>query len=194
LVADDPSFARAWVMAFHLINTLLLLGCLGLTIWVVQGKRRLSFSNRSPLNWLLVACLSAFVLLGASGAVAALGDTLFPAEGIAEALQQDFSPGANLLIRLRVYHPALALLLGLLVITVVAKVSKSRPDPTTRLLAFVTGFLYLAQLGVGLFNLLLLAPVWLQLVHLFLADVIWVGMVLLTASTLSEPAASVVVE
>ena len=186
LVGEDQSFARAWVMAFHLVNTLLLLCFMTLTIWFVDGTRRLSLKKHPPVNWLLMACLAALVLLGASGAVAALGDTLFPAESLTEALQQDFSAGASFLIRLRVYHPVLALLVGLLLISVAVKVRDRCPEPRTQLLALVTSLFFLAQLGVGLVNLLLLAPVWLQLVHLFMADAIWIGMVLVTASALSE--------
>ena len=35
-------------------------------------------------------------------------------------------------------------------------------------------------------NVALLAPVWLQLVHLLLADLLWVALVLLAAATLAE--------
>ena len=35
-------------------------------------------------------------------------------------------------------------------------------------------------------NLLLLAPIWMQLVHLFLADLVWLSAVLLTACVAAE--------
>jgi heme A synthase len=37
---------------------------------------------------------------------------------------------------------------------------------------------------VGFTNVLLLAPVWMQMIHLVLADVLWIGYVLLAASSL----------
>lgn len=186
LVAEDDSFARAWVMAFHLVNTFLLVGCLSLTGWFASGKGAWQTGTRSPMNWIFWGGLAALLLLGASGAVAALGDTLFPSESLPEALQEDFSPTAHFLIRLRVYHPLLSLVVGVLILSVSAFAIRAKRDPRTRSLAFATSFLYLLQLGVGLFNLLLLAPVWLQLTHLLVADLTWIGFVLLSASALGN--------
>jgi heme A synthase len=45
--------------------------------------------------------------------------------------------------------------------------------------------LVLAQLGVGLTNLLLLAPVGLQLAHLLMADLLWIALVLFGATALA---------
>jgi heme A synthase len=185
LVAEDDSFARAWVMAFHLANTFLLIGCLSLTGWYAAGAAAPRLVGSYPLNWVIVSGLVALLLLGASGAVAALGDTLFPSESLAEALEEDFSPGAHLLIRLRVYHPLLSLLVGVLILSISAYVLKVDHDSATGPLTLSTSFLYLFQQGVGLFNLLLLAPVWLQLAHLFISDLIWIGFVLLSASALA---------
>ena len=185
LVAEDDSFARAWIMAFHLVNTFLLMGCLSLTGWYAAGRADPELKRNSPLSWVLLAGLAALLLLGASGAVTALGDTLFPSETLLDALEEDFSPAAHMLIRLRVYHPVLALLIGVLMISISAFVVRTKPNPSTSRLALLTSFLYLFQLGIGLFNLLLLAPVWLQLTHLLVADVTWIGFVLLTSSALA---------
>jgi heme A synthase len=184
LVAEDDSFARAWIMAFHLVNTFLLMGCLSLTGWYASGRADPELKRNSLLSWMLLAGLAALLLLGASGAVTALGDTLFPSETLSDALEEDFSSAAHMLIRLRVYHPVLALLIGVLMISISAFIVKTKSNPSASRLAFLTSFLYLFQLGVGLFNLLLLAPVWLQLTHLFVADVTWIGFVLLTSSAL----------
>jgi len=186
LVAEDDSFARAWVMSFHLVNTLLLIGCLSLTGWYAGGAGSPDLKRNPRVSWLLLTGMVALILLGASGAVTALGDTLFPSEDLSEALKEDFSPAAHLLIRLRVYHPALALVTGLLMISISVFIVRLKPDSTTVRLAFLMSFLYLFQLGIGLFNLLLLAPVWLQLIHLLFADMTWIGFVLLSASALAE--------
>ena len=185
LVADDDSFARAWVMAFHLVNTFLLLGCLSMTGWYAGGKRPPRFEHQTRLGWFLLAALLALIVLGASGGVAALGDTLFPSESLADALEEDFSPTAHFLIQLRVYHPILAILIGVLVISVSVLAVWKRPNPDARALAFLTAILYLFQLGVGVFNLLLLAPVWLQLIHLLMADLTWMGFCLFSAAALT---------
>ena len=42
--------------------------------------------------------------------------------------------------------------------------------------------------GAGLLTLVLLAPVWLQIVHLLLADLVWITYVLLAANLLAAPA------
>jgi heme A synthase len=186
LVAEDDSFARAWVMSFHLVNTFLLIGCLSLTGWYGSGAINPDLKRNFLLRWLLLAGLVTLMLLGASGAVTALGDTLFPSESLSEALEEDFSPAAHLLIHLRIYHPILALLIGFLMISVSVLVIRLKSDSTTRNLAFLVSFLYLLQLGIGLFNLLLLAPIWLQLIHLLFADLTWIGFVLLSASALAE--------
>jgi len=44
--------------------------------------------------------------------------------------------------------------------------------------------LTLLQLGLGLLNVYLLAPVWLQLLHLLTADAIWIAFIVLSAEAL----------
>jgi heme A synthase len=41
------------------------------------------------------------------------------------------------------------------------------------------------QLAAGLLNLVLLAPLWMQLVHLLLGDLLWISLVLLCAAMLT---------
>jgi len=122
---------------------------------------------------------------GVSGAVAALGDTLFPAKTLAEALQQDLSPTAHLLIELRLLHPLLACAAGAAVLLVSYQSRRASSESETRRYAFATGGLVFLQLLAGLVNVLLLAPVWLQIVHLLLADLLWIALVLLAATALS---------
>ena len=45
--------------------------------------------------------------------------------------------------------------------------------------------LVVTQLLAGLVNLVLLAPIWMQLVHLLLADLLWIVLVLLAVATLA---------
>ena len=42
------------------------------------------------------------------------------------------------------------------------------------------------QVVVGFVNVWLLAPVWLQLTHLLIADLLWIALVVLTASALAR--------
>jgi heme A synthase len=189
LTAKNDSVARAVVMAIHLVNTFLLLGGLTLTAWWASGGRPLRLRGQGGLAWALAGGVVAMVALGATGAVTALGDTLFPAGSLAEGLQQDLSPTAHFLVQLRVIHPVLAVLVGAYAVAVGIMSSILRRGELSRRLALTLGGLYLAQLAVGVLNLSLLAPVALQLVHLLLADLLWIALVLTAATALAVPAA-----
>lgn len=185
LVADDDSIARAWAMAFHLVNTCLLLACAALTAWNAGTLRETASQASRWARTLLIASLAGTLILAASGAVTALGDTLFPVESFSEGLSDDFSPEAHLLVRLRVYHPVLALLVSSLVVGAALACWQSG-IPGAPPLAIATVMLFLGQLAIGTFNLLLLAPVWLQLVHLLFADLAWISLVLLASLILER--------
>jgi heme A synthase len=133
---------------------------------------------------LLYAALAGVLLLGVSGAITALGDTLFPAATLAEGKAMTFSPTAHAFVRLRIWHPTLAVAVGALV-TAAALAAARRPLPHVRQLASAVVGLWLVQLLLGLVNVYLLAPVPVQLAHLLLSDLIWITLVLLTASALS---------
>jgi heme A synthase len=46
--------------------------------------------------------------------------------------------------------------------------------------------LLFAQVGIGMLNVLTLAPVWLQILHLLVADMIWISLVLASAALVLE--------
>lgn len=201
MVAGNESIARAWWMAAHLANTFLLLGLLTLTaLWArpadellapgasERPSRRmpLQLAARDPVTWLLAGGFAAMLLLGVSGAVAALGDTLFPATSFRQGLAEDFAPTAHLLVRLRVLHPILALGTGVYLVAMATMVVGRRPrEPRVARAARTLTGLFVAQLVVGLVNLALAAPVWLQLVHLLMADLVWISLVVLAAGALA---------
>jgi heme A synthase len=186
LVADDESVARALFMAIHLMNTFVLLACLTLTAhWCSSDSR----PRLAPLRaWPLAAAALALLLVGTSGAVAALGDTLYPARSLLGGLAADVSPTAHFLVRLRVAHPLLALVGALAVGVAAASALRAHRETPLRRLAWSLLSLVLLQLVVGLANVALLAPVWLQLVHLLLADLVWIALVLLSVRSLSADA------
>ncbi|HEX2190760.1 MAG TPA: COX15/CtaA family protein [Longimicrobiaceae bacterium] len=187
LVADDASWYRAFSMVAHLVNTFLLLGAIALTGWWASGGRPVRLRGQGAAAALLAAGLGGMLLLGASGAIAALGDTLFPAATLREGIRQDFSPTAHFLLRLRVLHPAIALAVGAYLVAAARAVARLRPGPTTRRLSLAVAALFAVQVGAGFLNLALLAPVWMQLVHLLLADAVWLSLVLFAASALAAP-------
>src|SRR5512138_2496124 len=79
LVAADESLARALFMALHLVNTLLLLAALSLTAHWCDRKAPLPAGGQRREAWPLGLALFGLILASISGAVAALGDTLYPA-------------------------------------------------------------------------------------------------------------------
>ena len=193
LVATDDSGARAVVMGLHLINTFLLLGVVALTGAWAGGTQRTTLRQQRGLGLLLGVSLVGVVALGVTGAIAALGDTLFPARSLAEGFRQDMAAGAHLLLRLRVLHPLLAVAVGTLLLATAGVSAMLRPGRPVRRAAIALGSLVVLQLVAGMVNLALLAPVWTQLTHLFLADAVWLAAVLLGASALEDGAARLTV-
>lgn len=189
LVADDDSTARAVVLAIHLVNTFTLLAFLALAAWYAGGAPAGRW-QRSRTGWSALGILAATLLIGITGAIAALGDTLFPADSLREGIAQDFSPTAHLLLRLRILHPTFAVLGGTAALAFAYwHLLHGRSVRTVRTARWA-GALVVIQWVAGTTNLLLLAPVWLQLVHLVLADLVWLALVVLGASALADEAAA----
>ncbi len=182
LVAENESMARALFMSVHLVNTFVLLACLTLTAHFCAKDERPRLGVRA---WPYAAGAAALLLVGTSGAVAALGDTLYPASSLASGLAADLSPTAHALVRLRLAHPLLALAGALAVAAAAAPGTRAASLPRRRG-AWSLAALLVLQLAAGLANVVLLAPVWLQLVHLLLADLVWIGFVRLAALALGE--------
>lgn len=186
LVAGDDSAARAFVMSFHLANTFLLLASLALAAWWAGGGAAMRLRGQGPVAALYFAAWLGALALATSGAVAALGDTLFPARTLAEGFKQDLSPAAHFLLRLRALHPALAVLVGCYAVMLSSYVGTFlRPNHQVKRLASALTTLFLAQVCVGILNVTLLAPVWLQLTHLLLADLFWIALVLTSTAALA---------
>ena len=181
-VAQDDSIGRVISMAVHLINTFLLLAALTLTAWWASGGVRLTIPRNSLLTWSFGIGFMSVLLLGVSGAITALGDTLFPAGTLTEGFTQDFSATSHFLIRLRVWHPLMAILSGTYVMLLSGLSGLFWEKRELRRHAVGVIALILMQLLAGLINLLLLAPVFMQIIHLLLADLIWIALVLLAAN------------
>ncbi|WAS98794.1 COX15/CtaA family protein [Nannocystis punicea] len=187
LVGDNDSVARAIVMAAHLVNTSLLTGALALAAWASnrdgEPSRRGAASRR--VRWLVWASLGGLVLVGISGAVTALGDTLYPVEAgaLAERLQRDLGAGAHFLQRLRLMHPVLACGLGFFT-AVIAHHLGNNAGPAVRRASGWVMLLVFAQLAAGVLNVMVSAPGWMQVLHLGLGTALWVAAVLFSLEVL----------
>lgn len=175
-VADDDSVARAIAVPLHLVNTLILLAALTLTIHWLSGGARLTFTNRRLTRAVLVGGV-AILLIAATGAITALADTLFPKD----ALSLELADGAHFLTRLRVIHPILAIVAALSAWWFVSRSNTGSRWRNT--LVVLVGLMMLT----GVLNVWLGVPVWMQLLHLAAADLLWIIYVMASASALAEP-------
>lgn len=186
-VAFNVSVGRAIWMGGHLINTFLLMAALTLTAWWSQGGQPLRLRQQGTVGWALLAAVLGMLVLGVSGAITALGDTLVLTGGI--------SPTENALVAtlvdLRIFHPLIAFGVGALMGLAAWVTMKQRPGRATQQLGRAIIALYVGQLLVGSLNVALKAPVWLQLVHLAITTTIWILLVMLAAAALAvhEPSA-----
>jgi heme A synthase len=186
LVAHDASMKRALSVSLHLVNTFLLLAATALTAWWASGGAAVRLRGQRAVAWPLGLVLAAMIVVGASGAVTALGDTLFPAPSLAAGFAQDFEVGAHLFIRLRAIHPMLAAATAAAAVFATGFVRALRPGRAVQITSRLAGGLAVTQVAAGLLDVLTRAPVWMQLVHLSLADFLWVALVLTGAAALAE--------
>ncbi len=187
LVADNASMARAMFMAAHLVNTFFLVGALTLTAWWLSGGAPISLAGQ-PVRAAVLAALTLLLLLsGMSGAVAALGDTLYPATSHADGLSATLSASSHILLRLRVLHPLIAVTAGVILMYAASRLIGVDDRPAQRLARAVVLLAGVQLLG-GLLNVLLLAPVWMQMVHLLVADLLWIAFVVFAARVLEDRA------
>ena len=173
-VADDASVARAISVPLHLVNTLFLLAALALTVFWLAGGGRLAWGQERAVSRAVAIGGVAIILLAASGAVTALADTLFPKDGSG-------SDVTNFLTSLRVVHPILAILAASLGFWFGGR-ANTRRSVAVRLLPW----LVIAMLVSGGLNVWFGVPVWLQLLHLLLADALWVAYVFASAESLQS--------
>ena len=174
-VEHNASNTRVLVQCVHFTNTMLLLGALTLAWWWQRPRLGLLHGSQQTAQLAWIA-LAATVLTGATGSVAALADTLFPAANLRSALAADLASSSPLLIRMRWMHPAASALAFLAIGWMAWRVQGRRGGG---LLALLT-----AQLVLGVGDVLALAPVWLQVLHLFGADLLWIAVVATAADVL----------
>jgi cytochrome c oxidase assembly protein subunit 15 len=193
LTAQSQSPLRAPYLALHFTNTLLLMAALTFTAHMLgrtRGFMRNEINLVAPAG--TIAGILMVLVVGVTGSLAALGDTLFPARSLGTALHQDFSANAGWLVRWRWTHPAVAVMAGGFLIWILVRAASrssiGHAQWDNRKLSALVLLLLAAQYVLGVLDVTLLAPVWLQIVHLLGADVLWAALVVLTARLTLEPA------
>jgi heme o synthase len=185
-VAHDKSAERAVVQSVHLANTFILLGALVLTWQWSQGAKKLDFKGQSGVTWSLAIAFVGMLLLGISGAVTALGDNLFPVSSSSQAVIDSLDSTKHFLVRLRILHPLIAGSVGLYLILISGVLGNLRPSEDVKRYARALSTIFVLQIGLGFLNVSLGAPIWLQLLHLIIADVQWILLVCLSMAALAE--------
>jgi heme A synthase len=176
LVAGNDSVLRAVVIALHLINTFFLLFWLVRTAFESQRVWAPAVEGISRARFNIWMCMIAFAVTGAAGAIVALGDTLFPATSLSQGLAQDFSEAAHFLIRLRIWHPVIAVLTAGYVILQGFVAPKIFAGLISAQTGRIVALLVIVQVIGGIVNWLLLAPIWMQIFHLIFADIVWISL------------------
>lgn len=179
LVEDNSSALRAVMIALHLLNTLVLLGFLTLTGWASQRHAPVRFLKNVRVASLTILGLVGLALLSAAGAVTALGDTLIH-HGVIDESTEHF------LVDLRVIHPVMSIGVSAYLVVIWWQLREHFKRPLITRYAWIMTAFIVIQLLVGVLNIALRAPVWMQMLHLFLADVLWIVAILLTAEGLTE--------
>lgn len=185
LVGNDTSANRALVMALHHTNTTILLGALTLTTYWAYGGQGLQWKKQGAV--MAAILVGAFGMLATivSGALTALGDTLFKPASTMAAVQASLDPTSHFLERLRIAHPIISTSATLYLIVGLAFIAVARKSPAIQQLNKWIATALAVQIGMGFLNVALKAPIWMQILHLAIADIIWIGMIVFFAMALS---------
>ena len=186
--AQSQSPMRPAFLALHLTNTLLLLAALTLTAHLLgrtRGFLRGTVRLRAPFG--AAATVIVVLLVGVTGSLAALGDTLFPASSLGLALAQDFSATSGWLVRWRWTHPGIAFVASFFLVWLLVRAAQRKTQWDNRGLSALILLLLAAVYTLGLLDVILLAPLWVQVAHLLAADTLWAALVVLTARLTLQP-------
>ncbi len=186
--AEALTAARPFWMIGHLTNTFILLAFLSLTAWFASGGKRFRLKAEPKVMALLILGIAGIFLVGMTGSVAALSNMLFPSQSLAEGIQQDFSSTSHILQRLRIFHPITSIIVGVFLVFLSGWLRNlASEDVWVGRFSSALSLIILLQIAFGAVTLLTGAPIIMQLIHLFLADAVWISFVLLAAAFLAVP-------
>ena len=190
LTGDNATVGRGIMVASHLVNSMLLVGTLAGAVVFARERSPawpLRIGHQRLPALILGGGLFGMLVLMFSGGVAAMGDTMFPAESLGQGLAADFDLASHPLIRLRVLHPLIAVLVGTYLFFSLGLGLRLGLVVEARRLALMLLGVYSLQLAIGTVNLAFLAPVPLQLLHLALAILSFGLLAAVTVTALGFP-------
>ena len=185
LVHTNDSGLRAFAVAIHLANTFLLVGFMSVAMLAIVTNKSPNFRRlfRNPMEGSLIALFGAILItVGCFGAIAALGNTLFPPESLLAGMIQHTDATAHFLMRLKYLHPIMAVFGCLSLVAwiqiALSRMSTSQSNGNNIWTSGQTlSGLIIANIMLGGLDVILLAPTWLSLSHLLMADLIWTAFV-----------------
>lgn len=185
LVTDNDSAARAGVMAFHVVSTFLLLGTLSFAALASGqgGSISIKWKGQGTVGWILGMAAAGMILLAVSGSISALGHQLHETPDVLKAA---LNPATHWMVRLQPWHPFIAASIGLYLILAAGLLQHLRPDPRVREAGRWVVGLFFVQMGIGLLNIWVKAPIGMQMFHLVVADANWISLVVLGAYCFSD--------
>lgn len=184
--AMNISLGRIIIMPVHLVVTFYLLAALTLTAWWASGGAAVRLQGQGTTLWLVALGLLGTLVMAMAGAVTALGDTVLPVSSLNQAALDALTPAGQLLVDLRIWHPLIAVGIGAYLLFLANLMRMSSKNIFVMRFAFALGILFVIQLGAGVLNIWLQVPIWMQLTHLLLANLVWIVMILLGAAMLAQ--------
>jgi len=178
--------SRPFWTAGHLINTFILIAFLALTAWFGGSGARETKRISARDIALIVVGITAILLVGISGSMAALTTMLFPSVSFVEGVARDFDPDSHILLRLRILHPIVSILTAVYLLFFSGFFRRNDDRGEVVKWSKTLSILVLVQIAFGAATLLTLGPIVMQLGHLLLADLVWIAFVILSASYVTD--------
>ncbi|HEX8465788.1 MAG TPA: heme o synthase [Abditibacterium sp.] len=184
-VAYSQAPERVFWFAGHQVNTLMLAAAFALAAWWGSGQPTLKLRGQGPFLAMALGSVIALLGLTITGAISALGDTLYPPTSHLQVMEQALLPTANTIMKARPTHPYTAVVVAMFLSLAAGLFSHLRPSAQTRRFAYGVWIMLGAQMVIGLLNIGLLAPIWMQVIHTAGADVLWLSLILMCAAGLA---------
>ena len=165
-VGLNSSTPRIIAVPLHLVNTFGLLGAYTLLFHLTKNSKT-NLNNFFDKGFKIGIIL--FLLSGATGSIAALADVIFPSESFLIGISEDFDSNSEVLTRLRVLHPIVASLLSFYLYKESNRLEREYKIRTKNIKLLVLVGVFLGVLNV-VSNIIL--P--LSILHLLIADLLWV--------------------
>jgi len=172
-VGLNSSPPRIIAVPLHLVNTFGLLGTYTLLFHLTKNSKTnlINFFDRGFKIGLFL-----FLLSGTTGSIAALADAIFPSESFIAGLAEDFDSKSQILTRLRILHPLFASALSVYLYS-----EANRLQSEYKVIAKNIKLLIFLGVFLGVLNVVSNIILPLSILHLLIADLLWIVYVYLSA-------------